>query len=322
VFEAAFSLLLAAHLLCVNAASGGPIVAAWLDWRGFRGDEAAAKAALYLARWSLASLLIGAGLGLAIGWLKWDADYRALWLGPLSYKLHWAGFEAIFSLVLLSGWWLCLPGRAGGRSAAAIARGLAALLASTNLLYHFPLLFSVAVRLHNAGQTGGERIGGAAFRKLMISGETPSLAVHVALASVAVAGVMLLGLALRLKRAGEEQRAARIALWGGRWAVIPSLAQLPVGFWALTSLSPGEQSRLMGTDGLATLLFVGALLASFWLVNDLARIALGETAKTLLVRAMAAMLVTVTLMTAMQQQARPPRHSQNPSHHRVTQNDS
>jgi hypothetical protein len=78
----------------------------------------------------------------------------------------------------------------------------------------------------------------------------------------------------------------------------------------------------MGTDGLATLLFVGALLASFWLVNDLARIALGETAKTLLVRAMAAMLITVTLMTAMQQQTRPPRHSHSTSNRRVTQNDS
>jgi hypothetical protein len=28
------SLLLAMHLLCVNVASGGPLVAAWLDWRG------------------------------------------------------------------------------------------------------------------------------------------------------------------------------------------------------------------------------------------------------------------------------------------------
>jgi hypothetical protein len=266
----------------------------------------------------VASLLVGAALGLAIGWLKWDAEYRALWLGPLSHKLHWAGLEAAFSLVLLGGWWLALPGRAGGRRALAVARGIVALLASTNLLYHFPPLFSVAVRLQDAGQTGGERIGGAAFRRLMIAGETPSLAVHVALASIAAAGVVLLGLALRLKKSGEEQRSTRIALWGGRWAAIASVAQLPIGFWTLASLSPAAQSRLLGTDAVATLLFISALLAAFWLVNDLARIAFGETAKAILVRAMAAMLVTVFLMTAMQQQSRPPKASRHTASTGVT----
>jgi len=105
VTELVLTFLLAAHLLCVNVASGGPIVAAWLDWRGTRADEAAAKAAAYLARASLGGLAVGAALGLVIGWLKWNEAYQSLWLGPLSYKLHWAGIEAIFSLVLMVGWW-------------------------------------------------------------------------------------------------------------------------------------------------------------------------------------------------------------------------
>ena len=167
------------------------------------GDEAAAKAAVALARWSVWGLLIGAGLGLLVGWMKWDADYRSLWLGPLSYKLHWAGVEAIFSLVLMIGWWLWLPGKAGGSRRAMVARGLIAVLAATNLLYHFPILFSVAAQLVDAGQTSGGRIGGAEFRRLMIAGEAPALAIHVALASVAVAGVVLLGLALRWQRRGK-----------------------------------------------------------------------------------------------------------------------
>jgi hypothetical protein len=310
VLQIAITLLLAAHLLCVNVASGGPLVATWLDWRGHRGDEAAAKAAVYLARWSLAALLIGAALGVLIGWLKWDANYRALWLGPLSYKLHWAGLEAVFSLILLIVWWVTLPGRQGGTRFAFAARGLAAVLAATNLLYHFPLLFSVAARLQDGSQTSSARIGGAEFRQLMALGETPSLSIHVALASIAVAGIMLLGLALRLKRGGQEQRANRIALWGGRWAVVPSLLQLPVGFWTLTTLSPAAQSRLMGTDALTTLLFIAALLAAFWLISDLARIAMGESTKPILIRAMTAMLVTVMLMTAMQEHSRPFRQFQ------------
>src|SRR5262245_44394732 len=211
------SLLLAVHLLCVNVASGGPIVAAWLDWRGVRGDESAAKGAAYLARASLLGLLIGAALGMTIGWMKWNAEYPSLWLGPLSYKLHWAAVEAIFSLALMVGWWLALPGRSGGSKLAMHARCLVALLAATNLLYHFPILFSVAGRLLAAGDTSGGRIGGAEFRRLMIVEETPALAVHVVLASIAMAGMMLHGLALRWMKRGDAEGAAKAARWGGFW---------------------------------------------------------------------------------------------------------
>jgi len=304
MIELGLSLLLAVHLLCVNIASGGPIVAAWLDWRGTHGDEAAARAAVWLARKSLVALLVGAALGLMLGGLKWNAAYRSLWLGPLSYKLQWAGIEAIFSLVLMVGWWLWLPGVAGGSGRSMAARSLVAVLASTNLLYHFPLLFSVAAHLSDAGEASGERIDGAAFRRLMIGGDTPALAVHVALASVATAGTMLLGLALRWLRRGDEAIAVKIARWGARWAVVPSVAQLPVGLWTLTMMPAAAQSRLMGESTLGTLLFVAALVAAFWLINELVHISLGEVRRPLLIRAMAAMLVTVVLMTVMQQQTR------------------
>jgi hypothetical protein len=305
VISALLVALLAAHLLCVNVASGGPIVAAWLDWRGTRGEEPAAQAAAYLGRTSIVGLLAGALLGVVIGWLKWDANYRALWLGPLSYKLHWAGIEAIFSLALMLGWWLWLPGRAGGSRHALAARSLVAVLSATNLLYHFPVLFSVAGHLADAGETGGEQIAGAAFRQLMVAGETPALAVHVALASLAMPGTMLLGLALRWQRRGDEASASKIARWGACWALLPSIAQLPVGLWTLMALPAAAQSQLMGSSTLGISLFLGSLGAALWLINDLVHVAIGEVARPIVTRAMAAMLVTVILMTAMQQQTRP-----------------
>ena len=304
VIEAMLVLLLAAHLLCVNVASGGPLVAAWLDWRGMRGDDTAAKAASYLARWSVITLLAGAALGVLIGGLKWNAAYRSLWLGPLSYKLHWAAIEAVFSLVLMIGWWLWLPGKAGGDGRAAAARGLMAVLAATNLLYHFPFLFSVAARLSDAGETSGERIGAAVFRRLMIEGETPALAVHVMLASIAVAGIVLLGLALRWMQDEDEAYAAKAARWGGRWALVPSVMQLPVGLWTLMTLPAAAQAQLMGNSTVGIVLLVGGLTAALWLINELVHLSAGESTRPLLVRAMAAMLVTVVLMTAMQQQTR------------------
>jgi hypothetical protein len=296
--------LLAAHLVCVNVASGGPIVGAWLDWLGTRGEEAAAKAAVYLARWSVLGLVLGAILGLAMGWLKWDAEYCALWLGPLSYKMHWAVVEAVFSLVLLLGWWFWLPGKAGASGRAMIMRGIIAVLSATNLLYHFPVLFSVAAKLADAGETSGAVISGAAFRRLMIAGETPALAVHVVLASVAMAGILLFGLSLRWLRREDVVAAEKVARWGARWALATSLAQLPVGVWLLFALPVAAQSRLMGEITTGVILFVLAILVALWLINELVHVSGGETSRSRLIRAMTAMMITVVLMSALLEQIR------------------
>jgi hypothetical protein len=238
-----------------------------------------------------------------LGWLKWTADYRALWTGPLSYKLHWGAAELLFSLMLAAGYWLWVRGPGGNSRWARLGRGAVALLSGTNLLYHFPLLFIVAARLHSAGAVTGERIGGAEFRRHLLAGETPALAIHVGLASLAVAGVLLLGLALRLARRGQDNDGSDVAVWGGWWALVPTLLQLPVGLWTLTMLPAGAQANLMGNDALGTVLFLSAMVAALWLTRELVGVVMGETMRPALVRAMAAMLVTVALMTAMQQVA-------------------
>jgi hypothetical protein len=303
VAEIGMSLLLAAHLLCVNVAAGGPMVAAWLDWRGMRGSELAARGAVFLGRAAVMGLLLGAMLGVLVGWLKWTPEYESLWLGPLSYKLKWTMLEAVFSLLMLAGWCWFLPGRAGGGKWAAVVRSIVAVLAATNLMYHFPVLFSIAGRLQDAGETTGAILRGGEFRAL-IGKETIGLGVHVALASIAVAGVLLLVWARQLLARGDKEHAELVARWGGRWALVPTLVQLPLGLYLLSIMPAAEQARLMGGSGLGVLLFVAALGAAFWLMNDLAQIAMGEVTRGLLTRAVAAMVVTVGLMTAMQMQTR------------------
>jgi hypothetical protein len=211
--------------------------------------------------------------------------------------------EALFSLLMLAGWCWFLPGRAGGRRWVVVVRSLVATLAATNLLYHFPVLFSIASRMQEAGETTGAILRGREFRAL-IGKETIGLGLHVTLASVAVAGAMLLIFARRMLARGDAESAGVVARWGGRWALVPSLIQLPLGLYMLSILPPGEQSRLMGGSGLGVLLFVGALTAAFWLMNDLAQIAMGEVTRGLLTRAVIAMVVTVSLMTGMQLQTR------------------
>jgi hypothetical protein len=305
VAEAFLTLLLAVHLLLVNVAAGGPLVAAWLDWRGTRGEQVAVQAAAFLARAALIGLVAGGATGAVMGWLKWDAAYASLWLGPLKYKLHGAAIEFVFSLVLMLAWRLWLPRRTGGSRWAMISRCVLAVLAATNLMYHFPPLFSVAARLATSGATSGEQIGGAGFRRLMIAGETPALSIHVALASLATTGIVLLVLALLRLGAGDQAAAAKLARWGGRWALVPSILQLPVGLWTLTVMPAAAQSQLMGESTIGTLMLVSALAAALWLINDLVHISFGETKRALLIWAIVAMLATVVLMTAMQQYARP-----------------
>lgn len=296
------TILLIAHLLCVNVAAGAPILCVWLEWRG---DALARRAAAYLGRMGLLALFLGGLFGLAIGWLKWTPAYRELWTGPLSYKLHWGAAELVFSLVLAGVYWLLVRGNGGNSTGSRTGRGLIALVNGTNLLYHFPALFVVAGKLYETGQITGATIRGAQFRQLAWSGEVPALAIHVMLASVAVAGVMLLGLALRWLRHDEPPaEIAKVAMWGSRWALGASLVQLPVGLWTLMALPAGTQASLMGTQVLGTMLFVAAMLTMFWLLRELTGVALGETTGPAMIRSMTAMLVVVSLMTAMQQAVR------------------
>ena len=303
MLELATILVLIFHLLAVNVAAGAPIVCVWLEWRG---DSVARKAAAYLGWLALVTLVVGGLLGAALGWLKWTPEYRDLWTGPLSYKLHWGGLELLFSLALATAYWLLARGRGGESRGWRTLRGAIALVSGTNLLYHFPPLFIVAGQLHATGGTSGEVLRGAAFRQLAAAGESPALAVHVALASVAVAGAMLLGLALKWQRRNEAPAdVAAVAGWGGAWALVASLLQLPVGLWTLAVLPASDQSRLMGSDPLATALFLASMLAALWLLREFVSVVMGETTRPILLRAMAAMLVVVALMTAMQQAMRP-----------------
>jgi hypothetical protein len=301
-----FILLLSVHLMLANVAAGGPLVCLWLEWkaRGNR-DPLAGQAADYLARWSLFALLGGAVLGLLLGAILWNDAYRALWLERLGHKASWAIGEYGVSLAVTASYWLWRKVRPVAGTATAAARIFLILFTSTNLLYHFPPLFLVASRLSDADDTRGPAMTPALFRQEMARGEVASLATHFTLASLAVSGVMLLGLALRAKRrGGSDEDYRRLARWGGCIGLIPSLLQLPIGLWVLATISTTMQSRLMGSHLLATGCFLVALLGALWLMRELAAIALGERERSQLIRTMALMVAVVVLMTAGQQLAR------------------
>lgn len=287
--------LLALHLLCVNVASAGPIVLIWLDWRESRGDALAGAAGRYLGWLSIGLLVMGALLGLAIGYLHWSEEYRVVVM-MLQRRIFFGAWEVLFSLLLMlvaATWWSLRGARGRGP---AITRGLLNFLAGTNLLYHFPFLFVVLSDIvQGRVSTPTEPIDGAGFRALMSDGFVVARVTHVVLASFAVTGLVLMHFAHRQGSGGDATRAAR---WGGRLALLPTTLQVPVGLWMVVALPQPAQMALTGGDLLTSGLFVASVLLSFSLLHSLSAMAFGEIRPQTYVKSISTMVLIVVLMTA------------------------
>jgi hypothetical protein len=308
MFQLFHILLLSLHLICMNVASGAPLLCVLLEWKLLKNSAsaspniAARQAADYLAAMTVLSLIAGSLLGLVMGILLWTPEYASLWTKRLAHKMHWGGAELLVSLAVLAGYWLWRKRSSTSSTASAILKSGLLLFASTNLLYHFPPLFLIAGKLADSKDAGGDAVSGKLFVQEMLAGEIPALWVHFTLASLAMAGIMLLGLALRLRRRGApEEEVRRVAIWGGWWGLIPSLAQLPVGLWVMMSLPSSSQSQIMGSSGEATVFFLAGVIAALWLLRELVSIAMGEVSRGNLIRAMTAMVAVVILMTGTHQ---------------------
>lgn len=297
--------LLALHLLCVNVAAAGPLICLWLEWKEGRGSELAGRAATWLGTVACWTLLAGGLLGLLIGWLHWSEDYAALWNGTLRKKAWWGVGEYMFSLGMSTGyaWW-----RRAGAERGRWLRQAVLLMSGTNLLYHFPFLFSVAVSARESG-ADAVPLSAAEFRGWMMRPDVLSRVIHVVLASFAVTGIALLAHSQRAQHQADES--TRIAHWGGWIALVPSLVQIPVGLWLITSLPPGWQSRVMGGDAVATVMLIVSILLALWFMQDLAAITLGEVERQHVVRSIVLMLLVVLLMTGVLRRMRPPHTESN-----------
>jgi hypothetical protein len=273
-------------------------VCLWLEWREGRGDELAGRAGRYLAASAVVLLLAGAALGLLMGWLLWSEAYLAA-LQMVRSRAEWGAAELLFSLVLMSAhvvWWRLRPQACWWQRA---ARCLAPLLAGTNTLYHFPPLFVVISQLSASPTQAAAQLTSAQFKAQMFSSEVLARSTHFSLAAVAMCGLMLIGFALRLRRLGAaEDDVRRVAAWGGRLALVPTLAQLVVGVWVLVALPQAAQAALLGGDLVAAGLLGLSIVLALLLMHQLAAVAFGDARRSSLLRVMATMLLIVVLMSA------------------------
>ncbi len=294
--------LLTAHLLTVNLASAGPLVCLWLRGWGDVDMDLANQLGRSLAWLSVAAMVVGMLLGGAILLVPsseplWDAFRRF----PVS--AYWnAGLEMLFSLVCLlvyAGGWRLFGRRAW-------LHALFALLSASNLMYHFPPLMTVIGKMAaSPAWTAEPIIDRATLLQLMARENAISLSVHFALASLAVAGVMVLGL---LTRRGEQALGSadsrRVARVTAGIAFVSTLLQLPVGMWVLATMSQASRGALMGTRPLASLLFLAGVVLAMMLMSRLLAVMSGEVRLTEIRRAVWLLLLTTLLMTAAMRSSR------------------
>jgi hypothetical protein len=299
------SLVLAAHLLLVDLAMAGPLLAVGLEWHARRrGDVDAQELARQLALASFVALVVGGVLGavLLAVYVGTDAGYWPA-LASLPEGRWWFsivefafGFACLMLYVAL---WRRLADHR-------IWHRLLALAGTTNLLVHFPPLFAIVALVRGRLATPAAALDNAAYRRLLVEPEVLSRVAHVWLAAAAVAGVTLLALAAR--RAGGDDRFAGCARLGARVALAATMLQFPVGLWVAIAMSEPSRARLLGGDAAATLLFLASLVMAMLLLHVLSAAALADAPRRRAAGSCAALAAVVVLMsgTLVRLQARQP----------------
>lgn len=301
MFEVLSTCLLAAHLLTVNVASGGPFVCIWLAYRAIRGDQAADVAGRRLARCSLDALALGVLLGVALVGLLWWSEQSSFLaaLGKIApRRLAFGGLELLVYYALMA-WYVASWGR---WRRAAWFHSLIALAAGTNLVYHFPTMFTVVALLEERGaRAAAER----SFVAWLADAELGARVAHYGLASLAVTGAALMAAARGSSQLsdGEAERATR---WGAHLILWPTLIQLPVGLYVLLMLTEPARDALLGADLWGTAMFALGLLAVLGLLQQLATAMLGRIRPADCAMTISLVVLIVLLMVGARGRARLP----------------
>lgn len=303
-------LVLSLHLILLNIAVGGPLICVWLDWRATHHQEPFAQlASNRLAAQSIVTLFLGVLLGV-VGVVLISMAYpealRRAWAIVPGRRWMFSVVEIVFSGICMwvyLRWWNVL----GKSKLGTAARYGLPILASTNLAYHFAPLFAM-VAVWSTRLTPPTEFN---YLQSITDPEVASRTLHVLLACVAVAGVALMGCSLRLTRMGTDASdAGRVAIWGARIALVPSLLQLFVGMYVLIKLTEPARDRMMGGDLLTTSLFVTALSVTLIWYYMLTIVSLGSTERRDVTRCMSWMALVVVLMVAARHSALRPQYAQ------------
>ncbi len=299
--------------MAMNLASAGPLLCVWLARRSSNPlRDGLGRTLAWLSTWAL---VLGMLTGGAILCFPSSAKLLAALSRFPTRALWFAAAELAFSLACLLLYaysWRALQRHRWWHA-------LLALLASTNLLYHFPPLMSVLGKLAADPHWAKVKIlDRAALLPLMQHSEILALSLHFLLASFAVAAIALLWLLDKgpTEQDAQKTHAAQLTRPTASIALLASVLQLPSGIWLLISLPQPAQRAVTGASMIASLAFLGALLLTFLLLQRLLTLAIGPVDspnETPRLRPTCWLLGgLILLMTLTLQSTRNQRHAQHP----------
>ncbi len=310
------------HLILVLFAAAVPLYTLWLEWHGTRrNDLVADQLGRSLAIGAIWSLVAGAALGgfaLLLLWAAGDTPYfqgfsiiplRRLWFSVAELVVYLLGMIAYVV------WWRRMP--------RPLHRFLA-IFNATNLLYHFPPLFSAIAVASTRPRLWGTQLNYRQTLSLFGDPETLARTLHFILAAFAIAAVALLWKAQRYlansqapgkeagptgDRLGSPSNETLLAAqaWirrGARAALLFSVAQVPAGIVLLFALPSVSRDQLLMGDIWATLSFVTAVAALLALLHTLAAASLGDDSRAVARSAALWLALVMLLMVATRHRTR------------------
>ena len=301
--QIALILIIALHLVCVLTAAGAPLLAFVLHGRKMqRKIPLSSKAGSTLILWSIGALWLGTFLGLLIGWLKWDEMFSGK-LNVLSNKVFYLVIEWLFSMALLSWmywWWKKRESVEGWKH---VVRSLLPILASLNLLHHFPVFFSALRNVTEEMVKGGRQITGEQFNELAFQSAGISKTLHIAMSAIMISGAMLALICTRayVLSGTVKDDWSKLTQWAARTTFVTMLIVVPTGVWAIVSMNTGRMDALMGDDSTATACFGIAMCLVLAQMHQWSQIAFGKVEVRKIAQAVTTLITTIILMTAMSQ---------------------
>lgn len=255
------------HLLVIAVAAAGPLLCIPLNAKQLNRKDLTERDAYWtlgttLSRHANRALIIGSLFGLIVAGIIWNDDFHQR-CHVLKSRFMYAGIEWVFSCVLLlitHRWWSKRPD--GLKSF--VFRSLLIVLATTNLLYHFPIIFMLVHEIPDNVVadlvSSGTELSRQQFYEYAFSSSMLARWLHIVVSMLMISFAYLAMISLRF--AGDtndvaRETAVRIVRWSARNMLIMLFAQIGLGLMALMTM---KNSRLvMGGDVMVTALFGGAM---------------------------------------------------------------
>lgn len=282
-------LVFSLHLVCMNLAAGGLLVASGVELIAGRDAERAAKLSAKLASHAILGLVAGAALGALMLLYFWSANYQDIFLRRLGTRPWFSLVQVAFSLVLHGIMWRWTKASIAGKGR--YWRAALAVVSSTNLIYHFPTLFAIVAEIAGTSTPESPVIERRQFYAFLGSGPILSHAAHFFFAALATSGIVG---AIFVR---DEAAPGLLRRFCTGVALISTVLQIPVGIMVYMTLPAAAQRGLIGDNLPLSVAFLASLAAALWLMQSLMSQMATDAPKNRSIWSGAVLVLTILLMS-------------------------